>query len=67
MALLRDIKPGKRENISERVNIHIQDEEIFIFQLTPDDEAEIRWMQRVVQDGMSSIYELKLSNTGRAR
>jgi hypothetical protein len=44
MALLRDIKPGKRENISERVNIHIQDEEIFIFQLTPDDEAEIRWM-----------------------
>ena len=52
---MRNGELGKRENFSDRVNVHIQDEEVLIFQLCPDDDPEVRWMQRVVQQGMSSI------------
>jgi hypothetical protein len=58
---------GKRKNISERVNVQIIDEEVFIFEVCPDDESEVRWVQRVVQEGMNSILGLEMCFTGRAR
>ena len=64
---MRNGKLGKRKYFSERVNVHIQDEEVFIFQLCPNDDSEVRWVQRIVQECMSSILELEMCNTERAR
>ena len=58
---------GEREDFSLLVNVHIEDEVIFIIHLCPNDDSEVRWVQKVVQDGMGPIWELEICYTGRTR